>query len=184
MSASGQVEVQHRTVAFLNTIKSLQALGGLSQTAEAKVLKAHDTTVGDSGEIHRVVPDVMVVLHPLVTVGAARHETGITGRVVLIGRQTEDLETLRGDFCACIFVAVGSLGRPFIVFGIGVITRNLHHAALCHRLLVPGNLYRSHHGLTGKAEATWGTVVEHIPLTIDLLNRTMGVVACIGGDEL
>ena len=52
MSASGQVEVQHRTVAFLNTIKSLQTLGGLSQTAEAKVLKAHDTTVGDSGEIH------------------------------------------------------------------------------------------------------------------------------------
>ena len=112
----------------------------------------------------------MVVLHPLVAIGTASHEAGQTSRVVLIGRQTEDLKTLGGDFCTCIFVAISGFGRPLIILGIGVVTRNLHHAALGYRLLVPGNLYRSHHGLTGKAEATRWTVIEHIPLTIDLLN--------------
>ena len=126
----------------------------------------------------------MVVLHPLVAIGTASHEAGQTSRVVLIWRQTEDLEALGGDFCTCIFVAIGGFCRPLIILGIGVVACNLHYTTLGHGLLVPSNLNGSHHGLTGKAEAAWRTVIEYIPLTVDFLNRAVGVMTSIGGDEL
>jgi len=83
-----------------------------------------------------------------------------------------------------VFVAVGSLRRPHIILREGVVTGNLHHTALGHRLLVPSDLHRSYHRLTGVAETTWRTVIEHVPLTVDFLQRTVGVVTEIGGDKL
>ena len=183
LAGNGQVEVQRSAVALLDALEGFQSLRVLGQSAEAEVLEADDAAVGDTGQIHRVVPDVVVVLHPLVAVGATCHEAGVTCRVVLIRRKTEDLEPFRGYFSASILVAVLSLRRPLVVLRIGVVARDSDHTALGHRFLVPCDLHGSHHRLTGKAEAAWRTVIEHIPLAVDLLQRTVGVVACIGGDE-
>ena len=183
VSARRQVQVQHRAVASLRTLESLHALRVLSQTAETEVLKTYDTAIGDAGQIHRVVPYVEVVLHPFVAVRTARHEAGNTGRIVLVGRETENLETLRGHLGTGIFVAVSGFCRPCVILRIGVVGRNLHHAALCYGFLVPRNLHGSNHCLTGKSKAAWRTVVEHIPLAVDFLYRTVGVMSGIGGDE-
>ena len=94
VSARRQVQVQHRAVAGLRTLESLHTLCVLSQTTETKVLKTYDTAIGDAGQIHRVVPHVEVVLHPFVAVRTTRHEAGNTGRIVLVGWETENLETL------------------------------------------------------------------------------------------
>ena len=79
------------------------------------------------------------------------------------------MEALAGHLGAGVFHTVRSLRRPLVVLGVRVVGGDAHHAALGHRLLVPFNLYWSHHGLTGKAETAWRTMVEHIPLAVDFL---------------
>ena len=125
----------------------------------------------------------MVVLHPVIGVGAV-HEAGNAGRVVGVGGQTEDVEALAGHLGAGIFVAIAGLGRPFFVVSIGVVAGDLHYAALGHGLLVQHDFHGSHHGLARIAEAARRTVIEHVPLAVDFLQRAVGVVTGVGGDEL
>ena len=183
LSAIGQVQVEMRIVAFLHTFESLTALRVLGQTSEAEILEADDAAILNTGEVHRIVPHVVVILHILVGIRTI-HEAGQTSRVVGVGRQTVDLEALAGHLGTGVFVAVAGLRRPHVVLGKCVIAGNGHLTTLGHRLLVPRNLHRCHHSLTGIAEATWWTVIEHVPLAVDFLQRTVGVMAGIGGDEL
>ena len=164
-----QIQAEHRAIASLRSLESLQALCALSQTTKAEILKTYDSTVGDTRQIHRVIPDVVVILHPLVAVRTTCHIAGNTRRVILIGRKSEDLEALRGHFGTSIGHSIGGFGRPLVIFRVGIIARDLHHTTISHLLLIPCDLHRSHHGLTGKAEATRRTMVKHIPLAIDLL---------------
>ena len=168
-STGCQVHSEFRTITHLCALEGLHALGVLSQTAKAEVLEADDTTIGDTCEIHGVVPYIVVVLHPIVTVGTAIHEAGITCGVVGIGRQTEDLEALAGYLSTGIFIPIAGLGCPHIILYIRIITRNGYLTTLSHRFLIPCDLHRGYHGLTGITEATWRTVIEDVPLTVDLL---------------
>ena len=79
MLAGCQPEVQQRAVALLRALEGGQSLGSLCEAAEAEVFEADDAAIGDAGQVHAVVPYVEVVLHPLIAVGAARHDTGQTG---------------------------------------------------------------------------------------------------------
>ena len=176
----GEPEVEHSAVTFLCATESLHALGVLSHSAKTEIFEADDAAVGDTCEIHVVVPVVPSVLHPVV----ARQIAGNTGRIVLVGIETENLEAFTGHFGTRIFVAVAGLGRPFVVLGKRVVANDAHLAALSHGLFVPFNLDGCHHRLAGIAETTGRTVIEHIPLTVDFLQRTVGVVCGIGGDEV
>ena len=94
VSAWRQIEKKSRSIACFRTLESLQTLSVLSQSTKAEVLKTNDSTVGNASKIHRVVPDVVIILHPLVAVRAARHKTSVASRVILIRWQAEDLEAL------------------------------------------------------------------------------------------
>ena len=74
-AARGQEEVEAGAVAPVGAGKGLDTLSVLGQAAEAEVLEADDAAVGETGEVHIVVPDIMVVLDP-VLVG---HIAGVTG---------------------------------------------------------------------------------------------------------
>ena len=80
---------------------------------------------------------------------------GDTGRVALEGIQTLQCETLRGVF---------TLGDLHLSAGTFL---HLHRDG-------------SHHGLTGKLVETALAVIEHIPLTVDLADRAVGVAAHVG----
>ena len=163
-----QVDIQLDIITLLYTFKGLYALGVLSQATKAKVLETDDAAILNAGQVHGVVPDVVVVLHPVVAVRTI-HKAGITSTVVIIWLQTENLEALAGHLCTSILVAIGSFRSPYIILGIRVVSCNLHHTALGNRFFVPCNLDGSDHCLTGIAKATGRTVVEDIPLTIDFL---------------
>ena len=184
VSAWRQIEINPRSIAIFRTFEGLQALGVLSQSAKAEVLETHDSTVGNASQIHRVVPYIMVVLHPLVAVRATRHKTSVASRVILIRRQAEDLEALGSHFGTGIDHSIGRFGRPFVVSSIGVIARNPDYATLGNGFLVPCNLHRGDHWLAGEAKATRRTMIEHIPLAVDLLERAVGVVGGIGGNQV
>ena len=51
-STGCQVQREFRSVTHLRAFESLHALGVLSQSTEAEVLEADDTTVLNTGEIH------------------------------------------------------------------------------------------------------------------------------------
>ena len=180
VSAWSEVEVERSAVTFLRTLEGIHTLRRLVQSAETEIFEADDTTVGDARKVHTVVPHIEVVLHPLV----AGHIGGDASRIILIWRQTENLETLRGDLSTRVFHAVAGFCGPFVVLGVWVVAHDAHLAAVSHGFLVPFNLHRSHHRLTGIAEATRRTMIEHIPLTVDFLKRAMGVVGCIGRHKL
>ena len=101
----------------------------------------------------------------------------------MIRWQTENLEALASHLGTRVFVAVACLGRPYIILNVGVVASDGHLTALCNGLLVPCNLHGSHHRLTGVAEAAWRTMIEDIPLTVYLLQRTVSVVAEVRRDE-
>ena len=183
LSARSQVQFQHGIVALLDATESLDTLRVLSQSAKAEIFETNHAAILDASKIHRVVPHVMVVLHVLISVGAV-HEAGNAGRIIGVRGQAEDLEALAGNLGTRVLIAVGNLGRPLAVLGKGVVARNLHHATLGHRLLVPRNLDGSDHSLTSIAEATRRTMIEHIPLAVDFLQRAVGVMPSIGSDEL
>ena len=167
-AATGQVQVQVGIVTLLDAVEGFQALGVLCQTAKAKVFETDDTAVLNTSQVHGVVPHIEVVLHILVAVGAV-HKAGDTGRIIGIGRQTENLETFASHLGTGIVVAIGSLGGPLVILAIRVVTGNLHDTTLGNGFLVPCYLHRSHHRLTGIAETAWWTVIEHIPLAVDFL---------------
>ena len=79
------------------------------------------------------------------------------------------MEAFTSYLSTSVFVTIGSLSSPHMVLTIRIVTSNFHNAALGYGLLVPGYLYRSHHGLTRIAKAPWWPVIEHIPLTVDFL---------------
>ena len=180
MTSGSETEVECRAIAFGGASECLHAFGVLGQTSEAEILESHHPFVGDAGKVHAVVPVVVIILHPVVT----RHVASQTGRIVLIRRKTEDLEALRGDLGARIASAVGSRCRPLIVLDKGVVSHDAHHSTVGHRFLVADDFHGCHHGLAGIAKPAWRTMVEHIPLTIDFLQRTMGVVCRIGSGEV
>ena len=184
VSTRRQIEIKSSSIASFRTLKSLQTLRVLSQTTEAEILKTYDSTVGDAHEIHRVVPNVVIILHPLVAVRAARHKASDTGTIIIIRWKSEDLETLRSHLGTRIGIAIGGSSCPLVVGSIRVIASNLHHTTFGDGLLVPRNLHGSHHRLTGEAESTRRTMIENIPLTVDLLQRAVCIVACVGGDQL
>ena len=178
----GNMNAEGIGIVFIETLESLYTLRVLCQTFEAEVLEADDRATLKSCEVHGVVPYVVVVLHIVVGIRTV-HIACYAGRVVAVARQTENLEALTGNLCTCIFVAVRGFCRPLIILCKRVIAYYAYFTTLGNRLLVPLNLYRSHHSLAGIAKATWWTVIENIPLTINLLNRTVSVVSCIGGDK-
>ena len=173
------IEVDGCVVALLCSFECCKTLGSLSQTLEAEILETYYTLVADVGEIHVIVPPVPAILHPLI-VG---HVASIACRIVFIWVETIDAESLGSYFCACVFISVSSLSCPYFIFGKWVITSDHNLATVGYRCFVPFNLDRSHHSLTSIAEAARRTMIEHIPLTIDLLNRAVCVVGCIGSDE-
>ena len=179
----GNMNTEGIGVIFIETLESLYTLRVLCQTFEAEVLEADDRTALQSCEVHGVVPYVVVVLHVVVGIRTV-HIACYAGRVVAVARQTENLEALAGNLGTSIFVAVRSFCRPLIILCKRIISYNAYLTAIGNRLLVPLNLYRSHHSLTGIAETTWWTMIEYIPLTINLLNGTVSVVSSIGGDEV
>ena len=179
-TAGRKPEVELGAVTFLSTGESLHALHVFGNSAETEVLEADDTAVGDAYQIHVVVPVIPGVLHPVV----ARHVAGVSGRIISVWIESENLEALAGYLSTRIFVAVAGFGRPFIVLGKRVIAYDAHLSTLSHGLLVPFYLDWGHHRLTGIAEATGRTVIEHIPLAVDFLQRTVGVVGGIGSDKL
>ena len=95
----------------------------------------------------------------------------------------KNLEALASHLGTRVFVAVACLGRPYIILNVGVVASDGHLTALCNGLLVPCNLHGSHHRLTGVAEAARWTMIEDIPLTVYLLQRTVSVVAEVRCDE-
>ena len=169
MFSWSQMKVQCCTITLLNAFEGFQSIGVLCQSTESEVLKAHYTLVGNTCQIHRVVPNVKVILHPLIAIGSTRHDTGNTGRVILIRWQTIHLETFTGHLSTCILHTISSLRSPNVVLCVRIVTCNAYLTTLANGFLVPSNLYGSHHSLTGIAEATGRTMVEHIPLTIDQL---------------
>ena len=168
-------EVQHEAgiVASLGALESKYALSILGQTTEAEVLEADDALVGDAGKVHAVVPDVEVILHP-VLVGEVASDAG---RIILIRIETENLEALGSDLSTRITVAVAGLGNPSLLRSVRIVARDADLTTIGHFLLVPLNLDRSHHWLTGITEAAWWAVIEDIPLAIDELQRTVGIVS-------
>ena len=180
VSARREQQVELGAVAGRRSLEGFHALGVLVESAEAEVLEADDALVGDAGEIHVVVPHVVVVLQPVV----ARHVAGNAGGVVAVGGQAEDLEALAGDLGSRVAGAVGGGSRPLVIGSKGVVGDDAELAALGDALLVPRDLHRGHHRLTCIAEAARGTVVEDVPLAVDLLQRTVRVVCRVGGDEL
>ena len=80
-------------------------------------------------------------------------------------------------------VTIGGLGTPFVVGGVWVIAHDAYLTALGYGFLVPLYLHGGYHGLTGIAETTGGTMVEDVPLTVDFLQRTVGIVPPVGGSE-
>ena len=183
VSAVCQVHIDIGVVTLLGTLESFHAFCVFAQTTETKVLETDNATVGDASQVHRVVPNIMVILHPLVAIRATIHETSDTSRIVIIRWQTKDVEALTRHFSTRVFIAICSLGSPFVVLHEWVVAGDAHLTTLGNRFLVPGNLHRSNHWLTGIAEATWWTMVEHVPLTIDFLQGAVSVMSCVGGDE-
>ena len=94
VSTRSQIQVQYGSIAFLGALEGLDSLGILYQSAKAEVLKAYDACVGDTCQVHRVIPYVVVILHPVVAVSAASHKTCDTCRIVGVWGQTINLESL------------------------------------------------------------------------------------------
>ena len=177
--AWSEAQIELCAIAFACGGKSLHTLAVLLQSAKAEILESHHTTVGDASQIHAVVPHIVVVLHPVV----ASHVTGNSSRVIGIGGKTEYLESLAGNLGTGIACAVCGRSRPFVALGIGVVSYNGYFSAVGHRFLVPSNLDGSHHSLACIAKTAGRTVVENIPLAVDFLQRTVGVMGCIGSGE-
>ena len=78
MSTSGKVEIKHSSIALLDTSKWLQSLCGCCETSKAEVFETYYATILDACKLHRVLPDIVVILHPLVAVRTI-HETCDTG---------------------------------------------------------------------------------------------------------
>ena len=106
VSAVCQVDIDIGVVTLLGTFESFHALCIFVQTTETKVLETNNTTVGDASQVHRVVPNIMVILHPFVAVSAAIHETSDTSRIVIIRWQTEDVEAFTRHFSTRVFIAI------------------------------------------------------------------------------
>ena len=94
------------------------------------------------------------------------------------------MESLTRHLGTCIFHTIRSIGCPLVVLGIGVVCRNAHLSALSYSFLVPLYLDRGYHCLTRKTETTGRTMIEDIPLTIDFLDRTVGVVGGIHTNKM
>ena len=122
----------------------------------------------------------MVVLDP-VLVG---HIAGVAGRVVVVGRETEDLEALAGHLGTGISLAVRGCGHPLVAGEVRIVASDADLAAVGHLLLVPLYLNGGNHRLAGVAEAAGRTVIEDIPLAVDLLQGAVGVVGGVGGDQV
>ena len=172
VTAGRQVQVQLRAVAFLGTDEGIHTLVPLLQAAETEVFEADDATVGNTGHIHVIAPDVVVVLHPVLVGQVA----GIAGGIVGVRRQAENLETLARDLGAGIDRTVRSGSRPDLVLGIRIVPRDAELASVGHFLVVPFDLHGRHHRLAGIAETARRAVVEDIPLAVDFLQGTVRVV--------
>ena len=124
-----------------------------------------------------VVPNVpSILLKPYV-----RQVAGDTGGIVLVRIKPEDVETFRRDFCPFVLIALLVLGCPNAVLGIGVVSPDGDFAPFGHRLLIPLHLNRGNHGLTRKTESARRTVIEHVPLSVDLFDTPVGIMPGVGG---
>ena len=182
LAAGGQVQVKAGIVAFLCSLKGFYAFRVLCQAAKAEVLEAYDTSILNTGEVHRVVPHVVVVLHPVVGTRAI-DEAGISSAIILIGGQAEYLEAFAGHLGSCVFVAITCFCCPYIILSVGIIAGDSHPSAFGNGLLIAGDLHGSHHRLAGIAETAWRTMVEDIPLAVNFLQGTVSVVAEVSRDE-
>ena len=122
----------------------------------------------------------MVVLHPVLVA----HIAGIARGIIAVGRQAVDLEAFARDLRAGVGLSVGGRGHPLLILCIGVVGRDADLSAVGDLLLVPLDPDRRHHRLAGVAEAARRTVVEHVPLAVDLLQRAVRVVGGIGGHQV
>ena len=94
------------------------------------------------------------------------------------------MESLTRHLGTCIFHTIRSIGCPLVVLCVGVVGSDTYHATLSYSFLVPLYLDRGYHCLTGKTKTTWRTMVEDIPLTIYLLNGSVGVVGGIHTNKM
>ena len=174
--ARNNEQVESRLVALLRAFERLQSQLVLLQTFKAKILITNNVTVLHPCNRRVVVPHVPSILLHL-CVGQIASDTG---RIILVWVKTEHMETFRSHFGTLVFMSLAVFHRAHFAFRIRVETLHHHGAAFFHRLLVPRHVDRCHHGLAGKAEITWRTMVEHIPLAVDFLNAAVGVVPSVG----
>ena len=173
-----QEKVEGGLVAPPGAFEGLQSLLCLLESAETEVLVSDDIAVGD-GNGHAVVPDVPGVL----LARDVRQVAGVSCRIVLIGVKSEYLEAFGGHLGAGVGVTVRCRRFPDAVLGIGVVSAYDNLAAFGNRGLVPLYGHGSHHCLPCESESAGRTVVEHIPLVVDLLEAAVGVVGAVGGRQ-
>ena len=101
-----QVHIDIGVVTLLGSLESFHTFCILAQTTETKVLETDNATIGDTSQVHRVVPNIMVVLHPLIAIRATIHETSDTSRIVIIRWQTKDVEAFTRHFSTRVFIAI------------------------------------------------------------------------------
>ena len=94
------------------------------------------------------------------------------------------MESLTCHLGTSILHTVGSLGCPLVVLCVWVVGGDAHLSALSYRFLVPLYLDRGYHCLTCKTKTTGRTMIEDIPLTVDLLDRAVGVVGGIHTNKM
>ena len=165
LTTRNEVDVQLSAITLLSASKSLDTLSVFIHTTKTEVFETNDALVGDTCKIHAVVPYIIVVLHPLVT----SHEASNTCRIIVVWWQTEDLETFTCYLSTCILSTIAGLSCPLVVLSVWIVSCDLYNTTISNRLLVPCNLHWSNHCLTSISKATWWTMIEYIPLTIDLL---------------
>lgn len=93
------------------------------------------------------------------------------------------MESFGSDFSAAVLMSL-AVGHGAAAFGRkGIVTGNHHLAAFRHGTFVADHFHGSYHGLAGETETARRTVVEHVPLSVDLFHTAVSVVSGIGGDD-
>src|SRR5690606_13132443 len=101
---------------------------------------------------------------------------GIPCRIVLVWIQPIDMEAFRSYLRSSVFTALAVFRCPDIVFSIWVIGSYAYCSALRYGLFIPFDRYRGYHGLTSKTKSSVRPVINSIPLVIDQLDTTVGIV--------
>ena len=89
VSAWGQPQIECGVISLLGTRKGFYSFGIFMQTFKTEILEADDAPIGHSCQVHTVIPDIKIILHPFVTIQIACN----TRRIVSVGWKAEYLES-------------------------------------------------------------------------------------------